>query len=63
MLKKYPEKDEFFNKRSLVYDIIWKLFSTIGLRFIKNYNNKVKFVNNTRTRKNFIYDEIENKEN
>ena len=46
MFMKDPKNDEFFNKRFSINDITRKSCATIGLRFIKNYNDKVS--------KNFI---------
>ena len=46
MFMKDPKNDEFFNKRFSINDITKKSCATIGLRFIKNYNDKVS--------KNFI---------
>ena len=46
MFMKDPKNDEFFNKRHSINDITEKSCATIGLRFIKNYNDKVskKFI-------------------
>ena len=46
MFMKDPKNDEFFNKRYSINDVTEKSCATIGLRFIKNYNDKVS--------KNFI---------
>ena len=46
MFMKDHKNDEFFNKRHSINDITEKSCATIGLRFIKNYNDKVskKFI-------------------
>ena len=46
MFMKDPKNDEFFNQRFSINDITNKTCATIGLRFIKNYNDN--------TSKNFI---------
>ena len=46
MLMKDPKNDEYFNKRNSINDITGKTCVTIGLRFTKNYNDKIS--------KNFI---------
>ena len=46
MFMKDPKNDEFFNQRFSIKDITGKTCATIGLRFIKNYNDKIS--------KNFI---------
>ena len=46
MFMKDPKNDDFFNQRYSINDITEKTCATIGLRFIKNYNDKIS--------KNFI---------